>query len=273
MAFTNFIPKIWSAQILEDFRNTAVFAGIVNRSYEGDARTGNTVHIPGIVDIAVKDYKAANRTTTADDVTDTGVDLLIDQEKSFDFFIDDIDNAQAVTSTMNAYTNSAANGLVEDADKFLAALAVTGGTAVTPGAPATSGDTAWNVIRDLRKALNKAKVPQDSRVLVVNAEFSALLEENDAKIMAADTSGDTAGLRNATLGRLLGFTVYNSENLPQTSKPQVIAMHTSAVAYASQIEKVEPLRAENKFADRLRGLHVYGGKVIRPTAIATYTAA
>lgn len=271
MALSHLIPEVWSAQILESFRNATIWAGIVNRQYEGEAKRGNTVHIPGITDVTVKDYKAANRTTTAEAVTDTGIDLLINQEKAFDFYVDDIDKAQAVTSVMDAYTNSAAAGLVTDSDTFLAALAVTGGTAVTPAAEAEDGASAWNTIRDLRKALSKAKVPQDNRVLVVNAEFSALLEENDAKIMSADTSGSTDGLRNAVIGNLLGFTVYNSENLPTTDKPQAVAFHKSALAYASQIEQVEGLRAENKFADRLRGLHVYGGKVIQPTAIAVYT--
>mgnify|MGYP002651333438 CR=1 FL=1 len=119
----------------------------------------------------------------------------------------------------------------------------------------------------------KAKAPAGNRILVVNAEFEALLFEHDSKMTNADQSGTTDGLRNASLGRILRLDGYGSENLPVTSKPQVTAFHRSALAYVSQIQKTEGMRGQNKFADRLRGLHVYGAKVVRPKAIVSYTAA
>ena len=272
MAIKNFIPEIWNAQMLTGFREQAVAANLVNREYEGNATRGNTVHITSAVDVEVKDYKDNDRTTTADAVSDTGQDLLIDQEKSFDFFIDDIDRAQAAGS-MDAYTRSAAEGLAEDADKFILATAVTGAdeSNVLDSAALVTGDEAFDVIRDLRKTLNKKSVPLGQRVLVVNAEFEHLLLGADAKLTNVDVSGTTAGLRNATLGGLLGFQVVTSENLPETDAPQALAFYRPSVAYVSQIEKTEAMRAENKFADRLRGLHVYGGKVIRPTGVAVFT--
>lgn len=272
MAIKNFIPEIWNAQMLTGFREQAVAANLVNREYEGNATRGNTVHITSAVDVEVKDYKDNDRTTTADAVSDTGQDLLIDQEKSFDFFIDDIDRAQAAGS-MDAYTRSAAEGLAEDADKFILATAVTGAdeSNVLDSAALVTGDEAFDVIRDLRKTLNKKSVPLGQRVLVVNAEFEHLLLGADAKLTNVDVSGTTAGLRNATLGGLLGFQVVTSENLPETDAPQALAFYRPSVAYVSQIEKTEAMRAENRFADRLRGLHVYGGKVIRPTGVAVFT--
>ena len=272
MSITHAIPAIWSAKILTQFQEQTIFGGLANREYEGEARGGNTVHITGIEPIEVKDYKANGRTTTADTVTDTGIELLIDQEKNFDFIVDDIDAAQAKPSLMSAYTKSAADGLAADADKFLAALLIAEGTAITPTAPATDGASAWNVIRDLKKAMMKASIPADQRVFVANAEFAALLDENDSKLMKANEFATTAGLRNASYGKLLTFDSYSSENLPETNVPQIVAWHRSALAYVSQIEKTEPMRAQNKFADRLRGLHVYGGKVIRPNAVFHYTA-
>lgn len=282
MAIANFIPTIWSAKMLVSFRQKAILAALANREYEGEAKSGNSVKITGVVDVAVKDYKAGAlsdgaggtlpRTTTPDEITDTTITLPINQEKNFDFYVDDIDAAQAA-GKLTPYTDSAAAGLVEDADRFLAALLFLQGTAVTPGAAATDAKTAWNVIRDLRKALNKAKVPQGERIFVANAEFSALLEENDSKLMQANTSGSTKGLQEAELPRILGFDGFASENLPTVNKPSIVAYHKSALAYVSQIEKTEGMRAQNKFADRLRGLHVYGGKVLRPTAVAHWTAA
>jgi hypothetical protein len=204
------------------------------------------------------------------------VDLLIDQEKSFDFYVDDIDRAQAAGS-MDAYTRSAGEGLAEDADKFILSTAVNGAAAgnVIPAVAQASltPESVFNVIRDMRKALNKAKVPAGNRVLVVNAEFEALLLDNSAKLTAVDISGSPAGLREASLGRLLGFDIYTSENLPTVAQAQALAFYKPSVAYVSQVEKTEALRAQDKFADRLRGLHVYGAKVLRAgVGVSTFTA-
>src|SRR5690606_29555003 len=127
----------------------------------------------------------------------------------------------------------------EDADRRVLA---TSGAEADPGnildpTAITTGDEAHDVIRDLRKVLNKAHVPLGSRVLVINAEFEALLLGADAKLTSADVSGTPAGLRSATIGNLLGFRVVTSENLPETDAPQALAFYSPAVAYVSQIEK------------------------------------
>lgn len=270
MAITNFIPELWSASLLELWWDQAVFAALVNREYEGEATKGNVVHISGIVAPTVKDYKAAGRTTSPDDISDTGIDLLIDQEKSFDFLVDDIDRVQAAGS-LESYTGAAAEGLTADSEEFLANLMVDGGTAYDGDTTvATDAEDAWNVIADIRKQMNKAKVPSANRVLSVNAEFERLLLGNDAKLTNVDTSGDTAGLRDATLGKILGFRTVVTNYLPELDEPQAVAFQQRCVAYVSQIQDTEGMRAQNTFADRVRGLHVYGGKVIRPLGVVVY---
>src|SRR5699024_1406794 len=123
----------------------------------------------GVVAPTITDYKAAGRETTAEAISDTGVDLLIDQEKSFDFYVDDIDAVQAAGS-LSPYTDAAADGLVDDADKFIADLLVDNGTVLSGSSP-TTGDEAFDLVRNARKALNKNKAPATGRVLVGNAEF------------------------------------------------------------------------------------------------------
>lgn len=284
MAITKFIPEIWNAQMLLDFREQATAAGVANRTYEGDAAKGNTVHITSAVDVSIFDYTIGEgaggttgspkaRQTAAEDVDDTQLDLLIDQEKNFDFYIDDIDRRQAA-GTMDAYTQSAGLGLAEDADKFLLALAHTNALAGNKldgeGVAPADAEDAWDILRDLRVTLNKLSVPRGQRVAFVNAEFAKFLVGHDSKLTAVDTSGDSSGLREGTLGRILGFRVIETENLPEVDEPQVVALYTPALAFVSQITETEALRAQDKFADRLRGLHVYGGKVIRPKAVATW---
>lgn len=282
MAIDNFIPEIWNASILAEFQQNAIAAALTNSDYTGDATKGNTVKVTTRTPVEIKDYKTGvimdgqetpqpiPRTTAPDAISTTQVDLLIDKEKSFDFYIDDIDAAQAAGG-LGTFSQSAASGLVEDADKFILAQLYATNTALTASAVTTPAQ-AWNKIRDMKKALDKAKVPQADRVITVNAEYTAVLLDNDSKITSVDTSGSPDGLRDAVLGKILGFTVYQSENLPNVAKPQAVAWHTSAYAFVSQVAETEAMRAQDKFADRMRGLHVYGGKAVRPSAIVAFTA-
>ena len=277
MAFSDFIPEIWNAQLLMDFRERATAAALANRTYQGDASVGNKVKITTIVDVAIKDYAAGaggNARTTEPDAVDVGQqELDIDQEKNFDFLIDDIDRAQAAGS-LETYTESAGIGLAEDSDLFLLSVAHTG--ADSANALDGSGDApenaseAFDVLADLRKALNQAKAPRSGRVAFVNGEFARHLYGEDSKFTEANTSGSTQGLREAILGRVLGFDIIETENTPETDEEQVIALWTPALAYVSQVRDTEAMRDTDSFSDRLRGLHVYGGKVIRPTAVATW---
>lgn len=279
MANKNFIPEIWSASILENFRNQAVLTGLTNREYEGELESGSKIHIAGIIEVRVKDYKTGvlpdasgsgkqPRTTAPDTVADTGIEMIVDQEKSFDFLVDDIDRAQS-NKAFDKYTESAGTGLVEDAETFLTGLLSTQGTATTGIATPTDWASAYNVVLALRGKLTGAKVPQTDRVLLVNAQFENFLLSDGSKLTAFDKANTTDGLREAIIGRLLGFNVIVSPWMDNT-KPMAIGLHAPSVAYVSQITEIETMRAENTFADRVRGLHVYGGKVTRPTAVQVF---
>ena len=268
MAFAHFIPTLWTTAIETEWNAQAVFAGLVNRQYEGTATRGNKVTIAGVVSPAVKDYKAAGRLTTADAISDTGVDLLIDNEKVVDFYVDDIDRVQ-VAGSLDAYTTASAEALALDADSAIADAAVAGGASLA-GAVPTTGDDAYNLINAAHKALTKANVPGMNRVIVVNAEFASILKRADSKLTSVDTSGDSAGLRAGTIGNLGGARIVESNNLPAFDQPQFVAFHSRAIAYVSQLEEVEALRAHDRIADRIRMLHVYGVKVTRPSGVVVF---
>lgn len=281
MTLTHFIPELWSASILENFHRDTVLVGMANREYEQAFTAGSKIHIPGIVDVKVKDYKTGAvtasggtkvpRTTVPDAVESTGIEITIDQEKSFDFLVDDIDAAQA-NQSLDAYTKSAAAALVEDAETFLTAMLTSKGTAVTGIANPTDWASAYAAILKLRGKLSAEKIPAMDRVLLINAAFEEFLLSDGSKLTSFDKSNMTDGLREATIGRLLGFDVVTSPWLDNT-KPMAVAFHKPSVAYVSQVEKTESMRAEQTFADRVRGLHVYGGAVLRPKAIQVFKAA
>lgn len=280
MSISNFIPEIWAAKLELDFTQAAVAANLVNRSYEGDARIGNTVQVTTGSPVAIKDYKTGvvlddydapiSRTTSPDEVATTKVDLNIDKEKSFDFLVDDIDRAQAAGG-LGAFTESAGLGLAEDSDKAILS-AISGAKDHLSATSLTDGDGAFTVLRNLRKALNKDKVPLANRYAVVNAEFEAILLSAGSKLTDVDTAGTPEALREGILGRILGFTIVASENVPTVSKPQALGFYAPSVSYVSQISKVEAMRADISFADRLRGLHVYGTAVTNAKGVACWTS-
>jgi len=269
MTIDNFIPQIWAAGVAQALQDNSVLAPLFTSEYEGEASKGNQVKITGVIPPTVNNYATGAggnaRTTVAEDIDDGGDTLLINQEKSFDFFVDDIDRTQAAGS-FESWTTAAGRALGEDADTYIAAQAFAGGTNATAnvngGTPVTTAEHAWNTLRDLRKAANKAKVPQSDRVAVFNAEFEALLLSNDAKLTSVDTSGTPAALRQAILGAILGMTLVTSNQIAEQDDPCVFVAWKPALAYVSQMNTVEGMRAHDRFADRVRGLHVYGAKVL-----------
>lgn len=271
MAITNFVPEIWSARVAEALQDTSVLAPLFTSEYEGDANKGNQVHITGVIPPTVNNYATGAggnpRTTVAEDIDDDGDTILINQEKSFDFNVDDIDRVQA-SGSFESWTTAAGRALGEDADTFIGTRVTAGGVDATAAVETAVGGAvntparAWNCARELRKRMNKAKVPMSERFLVMNAEFEALFLDNDAKLMSVDTSGTPAGLREAILGRILGFTLVVSNQLAENDLPHAFGAWRPALAYVSQIDTVEAMRSNDKFADRVRGLHVYGGKVL-----------
>jgi hypothetical protein len=269
MAFTHFIPTLWSSALLQAWQNSVVFAGLVNRQYEGLATKGNTVKVSGVVVPTVHDYKSAGRTTSADTLSDIGVDLLINQEKSVDFQVDDVDKKQ-VAGDLVAYMQAAGQALAVDSDKAIAAEIFADGTQLSGSAP-TTGDAAFDLLNLAHKVLTKANAPAFGRVTVVNAEFAALLRTAASKLTTYMDSGDTAGLRAGTIGALLGSRIVESNSLPELNTPQFTVFNSQSVAYVSQIDEVEALRSVTSFADRVRMLHVYGTKVVRPAGVVAWS--
>ncbi|MFJ8727776.1 P22 coat protein - protein 5 domain protein [Streptomyces sp. NPDC093269] len=278
MSINNFKPEIWSAQLLMALRNSLVYAQpeLVNRNYEGEISShGQSVHITTIGDPTIFDY-AAGDTLNYEDVETAGTDLVIDQAKAFAFKIDDVDKAQALLNPMAQMAQNAAYGLRDKADAFVASLytgVAASNTVGSTGAPIdihTSNLDAYSkVLVPLRTKLNRANVPSEGRYVVASPEFiGAML--NDDRFVRADASGTTEGLRNGFVGRAAGFDILESNNTPNPSgDTQVIqAGYPGAITYAEQILETEALRLQSTIADAIRGLHVYGAKLLRPTGIA-----
>jgi len=273
----SFIPEIWSALMLTTLKKNLVYAqpGVVNRDYEGDiANAGDTVRIRSLSRPTIGTYSKGSTTITPEQLTDAQRALYIDQSKYFAFELDDIDAAQSVGGELTTALTEATYGLRDVANQYVAGLYTQAQSANQLGTiSVTTAAGAYTVLRRLRTALNKANVPMENRYVVVPPFFEGLLLEDD-RFVRVDASGSDQGLRNGIIGRALGFDVMMSNNAPLVTGDDwaVQAGHPSAIAYAESIVKVESYRPQDAFSDAIKGLHVYGAKVIRPDAIATCVA-
>ena len=150
MAFTNFIPKVWSARLLEHLDKAHVYGALVNRDYEGDIKQyGDTVHINQIGAVTIKDYTKNTDIDAQEALSNTDQTLVINQAKYFNFQIDDIDKAQIKPELMNAATQRAAYALADTSDQYIAGLMAAGalGTVGSDASPITV--TAQNAYEQL----------------------------------------------------------------------------------------------------------------------------
>ncbi len=278
MSVALFKREIWAANILVGLDNTLVYAQpqVVNRDYEGEITAqGQSVRIVTVGDPSIFEYKSGD-TINYEDIDTAGTDLLIDQGDAFAFKLDDVDKAQVAVNPMLRTTQRAAQKLADKADSYVASL-YTGvapsnvvGTTGAPIALSATPTDAWDkVLIPLRTKLNRANVPAAGRYVVVSPEFTGALLR-DSRFDRVDASGSSEGLRNGIVGRAAGFDVLESNVTPNpTGSVQVIqAGYPGAITYADQILETEALRLESTIADAVRGLHVYGAKLLRPEGIA-----
>lgn len=285
MAVTTFIPELWSARLLYALEKSHVATNLVNRDYEGViSNQGDTVHINSIGAITVKDYTKNSDIDAPDALTTTDQTLEIDQCKYFNFQVDDVDKVQAAGELIDVAMGRAAYALADASDAFLlktiAAGAAAGNTVGTTAAPiALTASNVYENIVKLRTKLDKANVPNTGRTIVVPPEVYALLLLDDRFAKSAAVAGQAA-LLNGEVGKVAGFTVFMSNNVKtgvgtDTSKTpyfEITAQVNTATTYAEQIIKTEGYRIESRFADGVKGLHVYGAKVTDGNQIAKLLA-
>lgn len=268
MALTNFIPQLWSGALLAHLDKAHVVANLVNRNYEGMIRqAGDTVIINQLGDITVKDYVENTDVEAPEDLSTTKKTLTIDKQKYFNFQIDDVEKAQGAGNLMDAAMQRAAYALADETEKII--LTAIDTDAANKLAPVAALDET-NIYKELVKvkvAMDKKNVPSQGRWLVVSPDTHALLLQ-DTRFVATGGSMAEETLRNGFIGRVLGFDVYLSNNLSTlTNGNAAIAGVNMAVTFAEQIVETEAYRMEKRFSDAVKGLNVFGVKVIYPDCL------
>lgn len=276
-----FIPTIWAARLLKALDKALVYGqpGVVNRDYEGEIqKSGNTVKIGSVGDVSIGTYVSNEDIDDPEILTDAAATLLIDQAKYFNFYVDSIDRAQQNVNMLDEAMRRSAYGLRDKADQFLAGIMSANvdagnviGTTGTPKVP-TKAD-AYEYLVDLGTLLDEANVPTEGRWCVVPSWFHGLMLKDD-RFVSAGTAKTDQVLQNGMVGEAAGFSILKSNNVPNTAgaKYYIMAGHSMATSYAEQILDLVTYKPEKRFGDAVKGLHVYGGKVLRGTSLAALIA-
>lgn len=282
MSITNAIPTLWAARLLVNLHKAQVYGqrGVVNRDYEGEIRAkGDAVKIVAIGPISVTAFTKNTDISGPDALVDASTMLNIDQGYYFNFQIDDVDRAQAAVEPMDEAMREASYALSDTADAYIAAAMAAGAhfsnLIGTSGSPITltTADDAYEYLVDLGTRLSEQNIPTQGRWCIVPPWVHGLMRK-DARFVGYGTQANMDVLMNGVIGKAAGFTLYESNNVPNTTGTayKIIAGYPGAVTYAEQVLEIEAYRPPARFADAVKGLHVYGAKVIRPAGLAVLTA-
>lgn len=284
MAADKFIPQIWSAKILDALDKTLVYAQLFNRDYEGEITdAGDTVHIAQVGDVAIKDFKCDTDIAAPDDVATTDTVLKIDQAKYFNISVCDVNEVQSKVPLLDTATQRAGYGFSDVCDQYLGNLLATSGQVKdglgTKTAPIKiTADNAYETLVKMKTALDKANLPKQERKVVVPPEFEGFMLL-DPRFVAKSSDASQDSLHEGTIYRAAGFEISTSNNVPSaanggsgsTTVFSIVGSSPIQGTFAQQILKTEAYRPEKRFADAVKGLHVYGAKVLRPSVVAVAT--
>jgi len=281
-----FIPEIYSKKVQIALRKAAVAEAICNTDYMGEISSfGDTVNIIKEPQIAVADY-TRGLAVTSTDLTDQELVLTIDQAKSFSFKIDDLEKRFSHVNFQAVAADNAAYALRDAMDSNILA-AISAGATVTTGMGTTStpidigfgsGEVdPLNQMSLAAKELDEANAPEDGRWFVAAPEWYNQLANTSSKLLSVDFNAGQGSIRNGLVasGLLRGFQMYKSNNLPTNDlsgatpagagdAPMALFGHISGTSAASSMNKVETIRDTGTFSDVVRGLMVWGRKVLRP---------
>lgn len=306
MALNEFIPEVWSPQVLIALEKFHVYASLFNQDYQGQiANMGDTVRITGIGEITVSNYSKDQDIAAPQALTDAQLALTINQAKYFNFALDDVDARQAAAKNiLDVAAERAAYDIADAIDQYCAGfytdaatqnLIGTAAVPVTPQLGTTAniggGQTVFDYLIQLNQLLTQSFVPKSGRWAVVPPWCTTFLLQ-DIRFTSFNTPDARASMLtrkldasmgalniDAYLGRIAGMDLYESNNAPHLANGSgagfgttgavdvVLVGHSIGLSYADNLVKVEQYRPPYRFADAIKGLHLYGAKTTRPNAI------
>tara|TARA_Y100001937_G_scaffold32667_1_gene46587 strand:- start:2086 stop:3060 length:975 start_codon:yes stop_codon:yes gene_type:complete len=292
-----FLPSIYSRKVLNFFRKASVVEAITNTDYTGEISAfGDSVKIIKEPVISVSDYTRGSD-TTATKLTDQELTLVVDSAKAFKFIVDDIESKMSHVNFKEVATSSAAYALRDSYDAAVIAAMFSGVSSSSPdhviGSDSSTADSsmthatnsvdllgsdgtgvdALDLMARMARLMDDQSIPEEGRWFLAPPSFYEELGQSGSKLLSVDFNAGQGSIRNGLVssGKLRGFDMYKSNNVASTSNAtgKVLAGHISSTATAQTIISTEVLRDPSSFGDIVRGLHVYGSKVLRPEALVS----
>ena len=291
------MPAVYSKKVLNFFRKSSVAEAITNTDYAGEiASFGDSVKIIKEPTITVYQYeRGADVTQTK--LTDAEITLIVDTANAFKFIVDDIETSMSHVNFKEVASSSAAYALRDAFDEGVIATMFSGVSSSSPNhilgsdnatdlAAGTFDGTGnldvgfasgehdpIDVLSHMSRLLDEQNVPEEGRWFLANPEFYEQLVQSSSKVLSVDYNAGQGSIRNGLVssGKLRGFDMYKSNNIASTSNAagKCIAGHMSSTATAQTITSTEVIRDPDSFGDIVRGLHVYGAKVLRGEALVS----
>lgn len=292
-----FIPEIWSGKLIEKFYASTVLGAISNTDYEGEIKShGDKVKIRTKPTLTIRDYQA-DQVLLVERPSSSIVELLIDKGKYFNTVLDDVMEVQSDINQMNLWSDDAGEQMKITIDRMV--LLDILGDAVAANSGATAGAISGNInlgvtasplaivaktpgVGDVEivdaivragLVLDEQNIPETGRWIVMPTWAASMIKRSELR--DASLTGDgTSILRNGRLGMIDRFTIYASNLMPAgvsaglaAGEHAIFAGHPHALTFASQMTKMETLRSESTFGTLMRGLQVFGWKVLDGTAL------
>ena len=292
-----FLPAVYSKKVLNFFRKASVAQAITNTDYAGELSAfGDSVKIIKEPEITVYQYeRGADVTQTK--LTDQELTLVVDTANAFKFKVDDIESNMSHVNWREIASSSAAYALKDAFDEGVLATMFSGVSASSPNhilgsdsatdlAAGTFDGTGnldigfdssehdpIDVLGHMARLLDDSNIPEEGRWFVASPDFYEVLSSTASKLLSVDYNAGQGSIRNGLVssGKLRGFSMYKSNNIADTSNAagKCIGGHMSSTATAQTITSTEVLRDPDSFGDIVRGLHVYGSKVLQDSALVS----
>lgn len=280
MSVQNFIPALWAGSLLSNLNDAHVYKKAFNSDYEGEIKGyGSSVKINSLGRVTTYAYTRNTDINTPEELDIAGQWLLIDQGSYFNFGVDDVDKAQARGDFQSQAMKEAAWSIADDVDDHLAGVLQAGAavnlntnlslTTATIGTGA--GElSAWEALVEMQVALDETNTPDEGRKVFVPPFFEGLIRL-DERFTSFGTDKSNERLRGAPIAEGAGFMIYKSNNVPRDgSEYSILAGYNGAATMAEQVAETKAFDPERRFGNAVKGLHVWGAKVTRPSNYARF---
>lgn len=262
MAITNFIPTVWSEALYEELEKNYVGVKLSSREFEGDIKSqGDRVKINGLGPVSVFNYTKNTNMPEPEVLSDNTRTLVIDQAKGFNFCIDAIDDVQSSPKLVQAAMKKAADALSDVADQYIYSLTDDNVPVVLK--EEVTKDNIVAVLSTARRILMENNVPNSA---TISLEVPPAVEQLLVMANVLTDTNNSSALSKGYIGKMMGFDIYVTNNIQiaEDGFYRCIARTERAIAFAEQINSIKPYEPERRNGTAVKGLHLYGAKIVYP---------